>query len=151
VSLRNSGPNLHSRRGETLPLFDRQRPNMLPAPLPVKPDVCENFHEGADTSVAAFEKNKPQLGSLRALVLAHIAECGEFGATLDEATLALGRVWNTVGPRFSELVRDGLVVRLTLKRDTMRGNASHVHVTREVWQEMGRPPLVERRGSRRSA
>lgn len=125
---------------DTLPLFSRKS---------AVEDVCRNFHGGADTSEAAIAKHREHLTALQTIVLRHVELRGEKGATIDEATINLDRPWQSVGARFSELVRDGHLIRLQATRDSSRGNPSHIHVTRETWERMGRPVAVERRGSRR--
>jgi hypothetical protein len=70
---------------------------------------------------------------MRRAVLEHVRDCCGHGATADEATEALGIGHNSVAPRFVELHKQGLIVKLgpEFRRRTRLGCLASVFVAAE--------------------
>lgn len=102
----------------TLPLFDCE-PVAASAP----------FQGHSATSREAAERIVPDLGRLRAEVLAYLHTRGALGATDDEMQVALAMNPSTQRPRRIELVARGLVQsHPSLKRPTRTGRSAVVWV-----------------------
>ena len=71
----------------------------------------------------------------RAIVYEYVRGCGSSGATADQSSLALGLLTNSVAPRFHELERDGLIVKLEVRRKTRSGCLAAVYATAEFARE----------------
>lgn len=89
-------------------------------------DITENYHGGADTSIAAF-RSLPEnyKTSLRQEILDKIFEFGE--ATCNEVQLAIQKTHQTVSPRFAELRRKGSIVDTGERRNTIYGRKARVY------------------------
>lgn len=90
-----------------------------------------------DTAVAIASK----VPSMRMKVHTFIHRMGAYGATDEEVQIGLRMQQNTQAPRRYELERMGVVVDSGIRRDTTRGHAAIVWITRqqpEDWQaDMG--------------
>lgn len=85
------------------------------------------------TSNAAAERIEPTAGTLRALVLAYVRECGEIGATDEEMQLALEMNPSTQRPRRQELEKLGFIRRIDgFTRPTRSGRSAVIFVAMEV-------------------
>lgn len=79
------------------------------------------------TSRDAAKSVASKAETLRAQVLAHIANCGERGATDEEIQLALGMAGNTQRPRRCELAKAGRIKEQG-RRKTSTGRSAVVWV-----------------------
>jgi len=94
----------------------------------MKPDICANKHGGADTSVQAFKGTPAEVRQrMRDQICQAIAAAGVRGATADEIVVTLGIPLQTTAARFSELKRDGRIVRVG-SRPTRLGRPARVYV-----------------------
>ena len=91
-------------------------------------DICQNFHKGADTSVAAFETT-PEASrvALRSLVLGLVEASSAFGLTCDEAEARTGLSHQAVSPRFTELLASKQIHYGKERRKTRMGKAARVY------------------------
>lgn len=100
-------------------------------PLPIQAvdteDITANYHGGADTSVEAHESIIPDKRRLRALVYKMIEETGKWGATCDEAELALNLTHQSCSARFTELAKVGAII-IDGKRPTRSGRNARVYI-----------------------
>lgn len=88
---------------------------------------------GTATSNVAAERIEPAAGTLRALVLAYVRQCGEIGATDEEIQLALDMNPSTERPRRQELEKLGLILRTERTRLTRSGRSAVIFIaTHEV-------------------
>lgn len=91
-------------------------------------DICQNFHKGADTSVAAFETTpETSRQALRGMVLGLVEASGPFGLTCDEAEARTGLSHQAVSPRFTELVAHKQIHYGKERRKTRSGKSSRVY------------------------
>lgn len=74
----------------------------------------------------------------RAIVREYVRACGPSGTTADQGSLALGLLTNSVAPRLHELERDGLIVKLQVRRKTRSGCPAAVYVGVEFAPEFPR-------------
>jgi hypothetical protein len=80
-----------------------------------------------ETSRDAAARVNLTLADRQEQVYEAIKRRGELGATADEICLDLGRVRNSIAPRFTELKARGLL-RIIGKRGTPTGAQAHVYV-----------------------
>jgi len=80
-------------------------------------DICENRHKGAATSRDAFEKIEPNLTKARTEVLLAVEKSGSNGITAKEYARNSGKFLNAVSGRFTELSRDGWIIRTDKRRE----------------------------------
>ena len=80
-------------------------------------DICERKHGGAETSREAFERLSPNLPEARHEVLLAVEMSGDFGITAKEYADRVLKPLNAVSGRFSELSRDGWIIRTDKRRD----------------------------------
>ena len=99
------------------------------------PDPCARKHGGVDTSVEAFKAGDKRAWNARCLTF--IREMGLYGATPDECAVHFGVEVTTVRPRFTDLKRDGLIVRTGQRRATKSGCRAGVHVAAELAPQCG--------------
>lgn len=83
-------------------------------------------HSGPRTSRDAAADIRPHVATLRARVLAHLASCGERGATAQELEGALNLSGNTIRPRLVELRETGCVEDSGTTRKTASGRSAVV-------------------------
>lgn len=74
-------------------------------------DICQNRHRGNPESEAVFEYIASKLPARRQKVLLLIHKAGFKGLTVHEASKLLETTPNAISGRFSELKRDGLIVK----------------------------------------
>ena len=91
----------------------------------MKNDICENKHGGIWTSQKAFERAKPNMAKERLQVLMAVEKSLNEGITSKEYAEQAGKPLNAVSGRFTELARDGWIVR----NNETRGGAA-------VWQSV---------------
>lgn len=89
-------------------------------------------HNSTDTSTEAAKAIKGKANHLQEIVYCFIAARGPSGSTASEASEALGRWRDTVGPRLTELKEAGYVVDSGLRRKSPRGKNEIVWVTVET-------------------
>jgi hypothetical protein len=82
----------------------------------------------SDESREAAELIEPNAASLRGIVLAHIRNCGEEGATDDEMQVALSMNPSTQRPRRIELWKGELIRASGRKRRTRSGRWAMVWI-----------------------
>ena len=87
------------------------------------------FVRHSATSRAAAE-SVVNAGTLRALVLEHIAECGEHGATDEEIQFALSLGGNCERPRRRELQKGGRIKDSGRTRPTKSGRQAVVWIVK---------------------
>ena len=104
------------------PADDLDKP---PEPLP---------HSGSPTSKAAADSMKPLAGQQRERVRQFFVECGQHGATQQEAELALDIPGNSIRPRCKELEEAGEIQNSGNTRKTTSGRAAAVWVERSHYQ-----------------
>lgn len=80
-------------------------------------------HQPRDTSIDAAHAIQAQVGRLQRLVLDHLIECGERGATDFELEQALSMAHQTVSARRRELVQKNLVMDSGMRRATEKSKA----------------------------
>lgn len=78
-------------------------------------DICEGKHQGNTQSRDAFRRLADALPAARLRVMEYIAAQEEQGATAQECANALGVAIHKVSGRFSELKRDGLIVKIGVR------------------------------------
>lgn len=83
---------------------------------------------GTPTSNAAAGRIEPTAGTLRALVLAYVRQCGEIGATDEEMQTALSMNPSTQRPRRQELEKLGLILRTSRARPTRSGRSAVIFI-----------------------
>ena len=102
-----------------------------------KPKETAPYAKTSETSKAAAASIEPQIGRLQSLVLEHIRNAGDVGATDQEIQDALGITVSTQIPRRHELVSKGLIAKgttiignatVTKKRPTKSGRSAQVWV-----------------------
>jgi hypothetical protein len=79
------------------------------------------------TSHDAAASMEESASAQRQAILDELESLGEKGATNDEMDVLLGWRTGTTSRRMVELIRIGLVVRTSLKRDTASGRGAFVH------------------------
>ena len=90
-------------------------------------DICRNRHRGNPESEAAFQALLPTLSNRRQEVLLIIRKSGFKGLTVHEVAEMLGTTPNAVSGRFTELKRDGLIMKWG-KRPTPTGGSAGVYI-----------------------
>ncbi len=80
-------------------------------------DISRRRHKGNAESNAVFQRVAEYLPQSRQRVLDFIREQGTNGATAQECANALGLPIHKVSPRFSELKRDGQIVKIGVRND----------------------------------
>ena len=80
-------------------------------------DICQNKHGGTFTSAAAFERAKPNMSKSRQDVLFAVEMSLDIGITAKEYAQKRGLQLNTISGRFTELARDGWIMRTDETRD----------------------------------
>ena len=88
------------------------------------------FQRHSATSRSAWIKSRPKAGTLRALLLAHLEQCGGDGATDEEMQTQLDMNPNTQRPRRVELHQGGLIVDSGRRRPTRSGSQAVVWVAK---------------------
>lgn len=88
-------------------------------------------HNGTDTSIAAALSKASSAQIDRERVYEFVAARGVFGATCDEAEVALGMTHQSCSPRFNELAKTDLEVS-ELRRPTRSGRKARVYIARGV-------------------
>jgi len=86
------------------------------------------YQHHSETSREAAQLIEPELGTLRAEVLAEIRRCGADGATDDELQVTLGMNPSTERPRRIELWEAGHIARTERTRPTRSGRQATVWV-----------------------
>ena len=81
-----------------------------------------------DTSREAAVLAQEGAAESRRLILQIIRGSGPRGVTCDEVCAATGRVPNQISGRFTDLARDGLIMRKGERRATRAGASAHVWV-----------------------
>jgi hypothetical protein len=76
-----------------------------------KGDICANRHKGARTSVEAHKRIRGGLQARREAVYAMIEKSWSRGITLDEVAFLTDTTPNAISGRFTELARDGRIVK----------------------------------------
>jgi hypothetical protein len=84
-------------------------------------DITWNKHGGNANSTAANASTQSRKARDRARIYTYIHERGGYGATCDEACIALGMLTQTGSARFSEMKRDGDILDTGKRRPTHRG------------------------------
>lgn len=84
-------------------------------------------HNGVSTSIAAAESMREHSVRILTHVVSYIEGCAAFGATSDEAELALGLSHQTCSARFHQAHRSGLIIRTAFKRRTRSGRDAFVY------------------------
>src|SRR5687768_12549737 len=87
------------------------------------------FVRHSATSRAAAE-SVVNAGTLRARVLDHIEDCGEYGATDEEIQAALSLPGSTQRPRRIECEDAGLIVKADFTRATQSGRQAVVWISK---------------------
>lgn len=80
----------------------------------------------SETSIQAAVEIEPKAGTLRALVLGYIRECGNRGATDEEIQIALRMNPSTQRPRRVELLEVGLIRDSGTQRKTASNRSAVV-------------------------
>ena len=80
-------------------------------------DICESKHGGVFTSQQAFERAKPTLAKARLQVLLAVEKSLDEGITSKEYAEQSGKTLNAISGRFSELARDGWIIRTDKTRN----------------------------------
>lgn len=88
-------------------------------------DICAKKHGEAETSRAAFERTRATLPDARNDVYFAVDMRGDMGLTAKEYAEQSGKPLNAVSGRFSELKKDGRIIKNGERRD---GCAVHVAV-----------------------
>jgi len=88
----------------------------------------------ADTNIeAAAERIEPTAGTLRAVVLEYVRNCGEIGATDEEMQIALEMNPSTQRPRRQELEKMGFIRRMDrFTRPTRSGRSAVIFIAMEA-------------------
>lgn len=90
------------------------------------PDICQNRHRGADTSVEAFESVKMTRVRVRRLIIKAISRSGDWGSTAFEVADRTGLLYQTVVARISEL-RATSTIKVIGKRPSPSGCPCRVY------------------------
>ena len=80
-------------------------------------DICENKHGGTFTSKTAFKRAQPNMSKSRQDVLFAVEMSLDIGITAKEYAQKNGLQLNTISGRFTELSRDGWIMRTDETRD----------------------------------
>lgn len=80
-------------------------------------DICENKHGGTFTSKAAFERAQPHMSKSQLDVLFAVEMSLDIGLTAKEYANRNGLQLNTISGRFTELAREGWIMRTDEKRN----------------------------------
>lgn len=88
-------------------------------------DVCARKHGGNPESIEAHKTIRGALPALREAVYHQIKESGEYGRTVDEYCAMWDETPNAISGRFSELARDGRIVKIG-RRKTRSGCSASV-------------------------
>jgi hypothetical protein len=80
-------------------------------------DICENKHGGTFTSKAAFKRAQPNMSKSRQDVLFAVEMSLDIGITAKEYAQKNGVQLNTISGRFTELAREGWIMRTDETRD----------------------------------
>ena len=92
-------------------------------------DITENYHGGADTSVAAHYGTPEQhRTNCRSTILVMIRLAGTRGYTCDELEIATGYRHQNAGARITELRASGLIADSGRRRATWSGRGARVYV-----------------------
>lgn len=90
-------------------------------------DVTKNFHNGADTSAAAFQStSKEGRAKLRDKVLATVKV--HHGVTCEEVEIYLEMPHQTISARITELMIEGKIRDTGVRRKTRTGRTARVYV-----------------------
>lgn len=90
-------------------------------------------HNSTPTSRAAAERIEPTAGTLRAVVLEYVRNCGEIGATDEEMQIALEMNPSTQRPRRQELEKMGFIRRMDrFTRPTRSGRSAVIFIAMEA-------------------
>lgn len=78
-------------------------------------DICRRKHGGNPESRVAFDRVEPSIGEWHAVILSYFDRNGP--ATAKEVAFALGKPFNQLSGRFSELKKLGHIVPTGARRD----------------------------------
>jgi predicted transcriptional regulator len=101
-------------------------------------DVCSNRHNGAETSLEAFEQIRGGITARCAQVLELIREAGPTGLTAEEIADRLDTRVNCISGRVSALAASGEIVRAG-RRKTRSGMSAYVNVAAELVADVEMP------------
>ncbi len=85
----------------------------------------------ADTSLAAFDNQKPKIKDIHIRIMSFVDDAGPYGCTLDEICVRLKILIQTGSARVRELVQADELKDSGKRRPTRTGSSARVYVRKE--------------------